>query len=106
MDALMKLELDREILRYAVSIKMFSSCVQILDCESADYVEYTAKGATHNFVTCSACYNRDYLPVLLDASELKAKVTHWTTGERPLTVKKPIPLETNHDEMTQSTLDI
>ena len=102
----MKLELDREILRYAVSIKMFCSCGHILDCKSAYYVEYTAKDATHNFVTCSACYKRDYLPVLLDATELKAKVTHWTTGERPLTVKKPIPLENNHDEMTQTALDI
>ena len=106
MDALTLLELEREILRCAVSIKMFCSCGQILDCESAYYVEYTAKDVVRNFVTCSACYKRDYLPVLLDATELKAKVTHWTTGERPLTVKKPIPLETSHDAMTQSTLDI
>jgi hypothetical protein len=106
MDSLMKLELDREILRYAVSIKMFCSCGQVLDCKSAYYVEYTVKDVVRNFVTCSACYKRDHLPILLDATELKAEITHWNTGERPLTVKKPIPLETNNDEMTQSTLDI
>lgn len=106
MDALTLLEADREILRFAVSRVMFCSCGQVLDCRDAYLVQYTGKTAERMFVTCSACYKRDHLPVLLDASELKAKITHWTTGERPLTVKKPIPLENNNDVMTQSALDI
>ena len=96
----------RELIRYAVSRKMFCQCGVVLDCRSAYLISYAIPGERRTFVCCTSCAKDTFLPVLKDQAQLDGTVSTWGRGELPITIRKPETMPDAVGPMIQQDLDI
>jgi hypothetical protein len=96
----------RELIRYAVSRKMFCRCGIVLDCRSAYLISYAIPEERGTVIVCPACAKGAILPALSEQPQLDGTVSTWGRGEVPLIVRKPAPGDPISAFAVQQTLNI